>query len=133
MPDRTSADSAAIEHIFTTLAQQIADANRMAKSHEASAKGALAFSRGEKYRESAEFHRALAARLGDVVEVAKAKFAEAAAAFPGDPGALWHDADGDLWVHCADGQMRLVTETEEPDSPAELERHAGPMMRMEEL
>lgn len=51
--------------------------------------------------------------------------------FPGASGSLWRDTDGDLWVHCADRQMRLITETEEPDSPAGLECHAGPMTREE--
>lgn len=74
MNDRTAAETAAIEHIFTTLNQQIAGANRVAESQEAAAEKEPKYSRREGHRESAEFHRALAVRLGDVVRVAAAEF-----------------------------------------------------------
>ena len=52
-------------------------------------------------------------------------------AYPGRPGDGWSDCEGDIWVHCADGQMRLINEAEEPEDPAELNERFGPMLPLD--
>lgn len=51
--------------------------------------------------------------------------------FPCVPGSLWRDAEGDLWVLCADVRMRKIDELEEPDGPTELADRFGPLTRVD--
>lgn len=46
--------------------------------------------------------------------------------FPGAPGSLWRDCDGDMWVMCEDGKMRM---TRRPTLPHDVDASLGPMTR----
>ena len=48
-------------------------------------------------------------------------------AYPGQPGDRWRDSEADLWVLCADGQMRMLDEMTDPEGPAGLVANFGPM------
>lgn len=50
--------------------------------------------------------------------------------FPGSTGALWHDVDGDLWILCEDGQMRLRSVGPGVDT-GEVAQFYGPMTRVD--
>lgn len=47
--------------------------------------------------------------------------------FPGVPGSMWLDTENDLWVHCADGRMRLAHTNL---APGEADASYGPMRRV---
>lgn len=51
--------------------------------------------------------------------------------YPGRPGDGWQDDEGAHWVLCADGKMRMLVETEEPEDPAELDARFGPMLPLD--
>jgi len=46
--------------------------------------------------------------------------------YPGASGAVWHDADGEAWMLCDDGRMRLRDRGPGVD-PGEIARIYGPM------
>lgn len=46
--------------------------------------------------------------------------------YPGSPGTVWHDADGEAWMLCDDGRMRLRDRGPGVD-PGEIARIYGPM------
>jgi hypothetical protein len=48
-------------------------------------------------------------------------------AFPGEPGSMWRDSDGDVWALCDDGRMR---QTHSNTAPEDVERVYGPMTRI---
>lgn len=76
MTTRTAAEIAAIDHLITKLGKDIADATRVAESQEAAAE-TVKYSSRQGHEESAEFHRALAGVLAEVVELAERHFHDA--------------------------------------------------------
>lgn len=49
------------------------------------------------------------------------------AGYPGIPGDCWRDSEGDTWVLCADGMMRMLYTDPMPWDPAGLPGEYGPM------
>lgn len=52
-------------------------------------------------------------------------------AYPGRPGDVWQDQEGDHWVMCADGQVRWVHTGSDPCHPAVAEDVYGPMVALD--
>jgi hypothetical protein len=48
-------------------------------------------------------------------------------AYPGKPGDGWQDDDGTVWIHCADGQMRMMAPETVAWDPAAVDDAYGPM------
>lgn len=129
MTEYSPTEAAVTEHLINLLGEMIVDAASVAVQQENSAERTSGRWHA-KHLESAEFHKSLAARLTDLAKLAKREFYGAAGpadAYPGRPGSRWRDIDGDMWIHGDDGRMWSVNEAEEPDEPAELDSHDGPM------
>ncbi len=79
-------------------------------------------------------HQQLVDRLGQEVAnelwlaACEANCPSSAVGFPGAPGSMWRDSDGDVWVHCADGRMRQVHAAV---TPADANAVYGPMSPVE--
>lgn len=100
----TAADQAA-EHLIEKLQQMADDAMRVAEQQDKSAEDEANYKRRIGHEESAAFHRALASEIDEVLHKLRAR----SAGYPGAPGDAWQDNEGDVWVLCADGQMRMVS------------------------
>lgn len=48
--------------------------------------------------------------------------------YPGKPGDMWQDDDGSVYVHCADGRLRLLADDEDPYTPDQLDDDRGPIL-----
>jgi len=126
-PDRagakpTAAEQAA-EHLIEKLQKMHADAMRVATSQEAAAEGTNSYKRQIGHEESAAFHRALASEIDKVLYKLRAR----ADGYPGVPGDGWRDSEGDVWVLCADGMMRMLYTDPMPWDPEGLPGEYGPM------
>ena len=118
----TAAEQAA-EYLIEKLQQMHADAMRVVTSQEAAAEGANNYKRQIGYEESAAFHRALASQIDEVLHKLRAR----TAGYPGIPGDRWRDGEGDTWVLCADGMMRMLYTDPMPWDPEGLPGEYGPM------
>lgn len=123
MADTKPATEQAAEHLIEKLQQMHTDAMRVATTQAAAAEGTNSYKRQIGYEESAEFHRALASEIDEVLYKLRAR----AAGYPGAPGDGWQDNEGDVWVLCADGMMRLLDNETTPRNPDDLASEYGPM------
>jgi len=120
---RPTAAKQAAEHLIETLQKMHADAMHIATCQDAAAEGANSYKRQIGHEESAEFHRALASQVDEVLYKLHAR----AAGYPGVPGDGWRDSEGDVWVLCADGMMRMLYTDPLPWDPECLPGEYGPM------
>lgn len=120
---KPAAAEQAAEHLIEKLQQMHADAMRVAESRDAAAEGTNNYTRQIGYEESAAFHRALASEIDEVLYTLRAR----TDGYPGIYGTGWQDNEGDVWVLCADGMMRLLDDETTPRDPDDLAGEYGPM------
>lgn len=123
----TAAAEQAAEHLIEKLQQMADDAMRTATSQEAAAFGTRNATRQLKYEESAAFHRALASEVDEVLYKLRAR----SAGYPGAPGDAWQDNEGDVWVLCADGQMRMASPLVDPRDSVAVADAYGPLLPLQ--
>lgn len=119
----TAAEQAA-EHLIEKLQQMADDAMRVAEQQDKSAEGEVNYKRRIGHEESAEFHRALASEIDEVLYKLRAR----AAGYSGAPGDAWRDSEDDVWVLCADGQMRMAASLVDPCDPVVVAKSYGPLL-----
>jgi hypothetical protein len=122
----TPAGQEAVEHLVSKLGKMADDANRVAERQEAVAQDTPNYTRRVGHEQSAEFNRALAAVIRHSAGILQNNLPGALPGFPGPPGTVWNDVDGDRWVMCEDGYFRLFGRNGivKPDEVAKL---YGPM------
>lgn len=110
-------------HLIARLERMAAEASGTAEYQAAAAETGSPKWRPHN-KQSAEFNCALAAIVNEALDWLRAR--ETAKAFPGTTGSFWTDRDGDKWVMCDDGRLRLRPEGPgvEPDEVAHVH---GPM------
>jgi len=118
----TAAEQAA-EHLIEKLQQIHADAVHIAAQQDSAAEREPNLKRRIGHEESAAFHRALASGIDEVLYKLRARVA----GYPGVPGDGWRDSEGDVWVLCADGMMRMLYTDPMPWDPEGLPGEYGPM------
>lgn len=118
----TTAEQAA-EYLIEKLQQMADDAMRVAAQQDKSAEGEPNFKRQIGHEESAEFHRALALEIDEVLYRLRTR----GTGYPGVPGDAWQDTEDDIWVLCADGQVRMAAGLVDPCDPVVVAEAYGPM------
>ncbi|ACU71903.1 hypothetical protein Caci_2994 [Catenulispora acidiphila DSM 44928] len=118
----TAAEQAAA-HLIEKLERMANNSVSLATYFENAAKATRSREWISKHKESAEFHRAFASQVDEVLY----RLITQAGGYPGIPGDGWRDNEGDVWVLCADNMLRLLDDETTSRDPDDLAGEYGPM------